>query len=287
MKEQEIIRTRDGEKIYANVHLPNTSNGSTVVIGSEVGMLQEFYFGLALTLTYAGYTVYTFDYRGIGKSKPETLKNYQANLHQWGTLDLDAVILHAKNARTQRSLIYIGHGISGQIVGLAPASEYISHLVLIGSHLSITNNREIIRRIKSILLVPFLCQLLGYFPGRHLGYCSDLPKGVAMDWLKWNRESSGLFSFFSDKNYRKMEIPLLAYSFADDYLAPKKTVDQLVDRFPNSTITRRHLNPKSLGIRRIGHNGFFIRQMLWPCLIEWMEKREKLWIKSLNVKYEM
>jgi predicted alpha/beta hydrolase len=35
-------------------------------------------------LTECGYFTLTYDYRGIGNSKPESLKGFQANLEDWG-----------------------------------------------------------------------------------------------------------------------------------------------------------------------------------------------------------
>ncbi|CAM3221072.1 hypothetical protein EMST110833_02030 [Empedobacter stercoris] len=49
------------------------------MISSAIGVKQSFYTKFAIYLANKGYLVFTYDYRGIGDSKPNNLKNFKAN----------------------------------------------------------------------------------------------------------------------------------------------------------------------------------------------------------------
>jgi hypothetical protein len=63
-------------------------------------------------------------------------------------------------------------------------------------------------------------------------------------------------------------------SFADDLdFGPKKGVDALVDYYPNAFIERLHVAPRDWGLQRIGHFGFFKRDMPakhWAAQADWL-----------------
>jgi predicted alpha/beta hydrolase len=48
----------------------------------------------------------------MGRSAPENLGGYSANMHQWAVQDINAVLLYVKQHYTGEEIIYIGtlHG---------------------------------------------------------------------------------------------------------------------------------------------------------------------------------
>jgi len=63
---------------------PQHSNTKSIVISSATGVLQKYYAKFATHFASLGFTVYTFDYSGIGDSKPEHVKYNSSNLNDWG-----------------------------------------------------------------------------------------------------------------------------------------------------------------------------------------------------------
>jgi predicted alpha/beta hydrolase len=281
MASQEEIRTKDGSKIGLTVYSPQSSIGKVMVIGATGAVLQSFYQSFAIFFEQQGFTVITFDYRGIGRSAPETLKKYNANMHQWAVQDIDAVILYAKNKYPQQEIIYVGHCVGGEIVGLAQASQYINKLVLVNSALSCKKFWSLKDRFKVTTMgvtVRFLSKWFGYFPGKKVGYHEDLPRGVMHEWINWCSNANGLFDKFPDNNYRKLQIPLLAFSFTDNWNSPVKAVSELLNRFTNACITWYHIKPSELNMKTIGHYGFFYPKMenvLWRKMLRWIFSEER------------
>ena len=52
---------------------------------SGTGIPQDVYRNYVIYLAEAGFTVVTFDYRGVAASAPNNLKGFQASLQDWGS----------------------------------------------------------------------------------------------------------------------------------------------------------------------------------------------------------
>ena len=275
------IRTKDGKKIGLTVYHPDNEKKKVMVVGATGGVRQEFYEPFAGFFQKQGFTVITFDYRGMGRSAPDELKGYAANMHQWAVQDIDAVILYAKNKFIQQELIYVGHCVGGEIVGLAQASQFINKLVLVNSALSCKKLWPLKERFKIVAIRPvvrLLNRVFGYFPGKRIGYAENVPKGVMHEWANWCSKQNGLFDAFPDNNYRKLRIPLLAISFSDNWNSPVKAVQELLNRFASASITWHHMRPADLNRKQVGHYGFFYPEMedsLWPLLLKWINSDER------------
>lgn len=277
MHQKIFIKTKDGLEIGARSYAPENRHGPVLIIAPSAKVSQNYYFEMSCYFQKEGYHVLTFDYRGVGDSAPVILRGFNAKLDQWAMQDTDAVIRHAKNHFPVSEIIFIGHGIGGEIVGLAPASQYIHRLVLVNSGLSCSR----LRQWKDKLWIGFMkifvrsaSWLFGYFPGQRLGVLNDLPKGVMDEWIHWCNNDNGLFDDFSDHNYRKLQIPLLAFSFSDDWRSQQNSVRALLGHFTAAHIKWYHVSPIMVGMKKVGHSGFFktsSKKIFWNCLLQWIK----------------
>lgn len=274
------IRASDGNMVKADYYPPVRNNGRVAILASGAGVSKDYYREFAYFLTEKGYPVFTFDYRGTGATTENEIRKSDASMHQWAVQDMDAVILYANTKFPRQEIIFIGHCIGGEMAGLARASQYISKIILISSALSCKKlwplkNRIRIFFLKKIIL--FLNKMYGFFPGKKIGFLGNLPKGVIKEWTDWCDKPNGLFDYFPDNNYRKLRVPLLAFSFSDDWQCPPKAVRELLNRFLEAEITWQHLKPADIGVKKIGHNGFFkqeLKKTLWAYMAHWINKEE-------------
>ncbi|MEP7374493.1 MAG: alpha/beta fold hydrolase [Chitinophagaceae bacterium] len=278
MKEKKKIRTKDGRTIGITCYLPETGNKGCIVLAPAAQFVQRNYEAFSNFFEQQGYIVITFDYRGVGESAPAQLKGFEAGLQQWAVHDADAVLRFARSNFQNQELIYIGHGIGGELVGLAQASQYINRLVLVSSSLSCKklwtwtgrlrlNVRKTVARLAS--------RWVGYFPGKRLGLFNDLPKGVAHEWANWCDNPNGLFDVFPENNYRKLQVPLLAVSFSNDWTTPEKAVKRLLSYFSSACITWHHINPQELGWKKRKQCCFFafaMQSKTWEMLRTWLNE---------------
>jgi predicted alpha/beta hydrolase len=250
---------------------------------------QKDYDSFSIFFQQLGYTVITFDYRGIGESAPAQLKGFNAGLQQWAVQDADAVIRFVKTSFQNQELIYIGHGIGGELIGLAQASQYIDRLVIVSSSLSckkLWNWKGRLRITFMKAIARLANKSVGYFPGKRLGFLGDLPGGVVHDWANWCDNPNGLFDVFPENNYRKLQVPLLAVSFSNDWMTPENGVKGLLSYFSSACITWHHIDPHKQGWNKRKQCCFFALSMkstTWEILKHWLIE-EPCYQQALTIK---
>ncbi|HAI79557.1 MAG TPA: alpha/beta hydrolase, partial [Chryseobacterium sp.] len=80
-----VLQTPDQFPISVKIFEPEIPNRKLLVINSATGVRQQVYFSFAKYLAAQGFTVITYDYRGIGESKPRKMKGFEASMRIWGT----------------------------------------------------------------------------------------------------------------------------------------------------------------------------------------------------------
>lgn len=255
-----------------------------VTLAPAMGAGQAFYHPFARFLASCGFAVLTFDYRGMGASTAEPARSSQATLYQWGRDDIAGVLAWLSKQRPKDRLLYVGHSVGIQLLGLTPAINQIQGLVAVTSPNGYWRLWPLGARIKLLLywyvVFPIAVGLLGYFPARRLGLGLDLPGGVARDWARWARSPGYVVDEHGQplrEYFQSFRGPILAYSFADDSRAPVNTVTALLKCFSNASVEHRHIHPAQIGVKAIGHVGFFreseaLRTTLWTETAEWLTK---------------
>ena len=272
------VPARDGIGLTVTRFAPATSNGRTVIINAAMGVPQRFFANFAQHLAASGLTTITWDYRGIGESAPKRLRGYAANVVTWAECDLAGVIDWVAMEHPKTRLLAIGQSLGGQIITLADNHHRIAALMLVSCPSGYWGHwpppAKYAMWSLATLGLPLGASLLGYFPARRLGLGENLPSGVAREWGRWMRHPRYIAG---EPTYRAkmaaLAIPIRAYSFTDDRYAPRKAIDALLATYSSARIEHRHLDPRTLGVERIGHHGFFRKRSggpLWDEAAEWL-----------------
>jgi predicted alpha/beta hydrolase len=275
------IPALDGFHLAATCYEPEAAGTDKVVlINSATAVRRRYYDAFARFLAGEGFTVLTYDYRGIGDSRPRSLVGFRAWMHQWAEDDqegvLDWIAGHLRPAR----LLVVGHSVGGQIVGLADNNSRINGMLGVAAQNGYWGNWPSPKRYWLALrwhTVPVVSRLFGYVPG-WLGVKEDLPDGVAREWAAWCRRPGFMFEDYEERRwgFESFEKPILAYSFEDDAYAPRRAVESLLETYRNARITHRHIVPQKLGTKAIGHFGFFrerFKETLWREAAGWLTEQ--------------
>ena len=251
---------------YAPVARPAGAAG-TVVLASATGVKRHYYDAFARHVAERGFRVVTFDYRGIGGSRPaatRSVREVRATMRDWGERDLEGVLSWTAERFRGDPLRLLGHSVGGQLLGLAPSAERVDRAAFVGSQSGYLGHYELpwrwAYRLVMHAVIPVAARTIGYFPSSRLGFGEDLPGGVAAQWAHWCRDPA---YFFADRDgvprdgYERLRMPLLAVGIADDTIAPRRAVDALVRVYANAAVERVHLRPADVGLSQIGHFGFF------------------------------
>lgn len=263
------ISATDGYGLGASVYGP-ASRGPVVVINGATGVRQRYYSRFAHWLAGQGATVVTYDYRGIGESRPHRLRGFKGRMSDWGRHDYAGVLAFVAREWAGRPLHLIGHSVGGQLLGHTAATRAAQRIVTVSSQFGTwmlwpTPHNLAYAGLWHVLL-PAVTRAWGYLPGQ-LGIGEDLPKEVALEWARWCRSRHYFFDHgVSPAGFAAVRAHLLAVSLDDDPYAPRASVDALHSYFTGARVDRRHVLPRDVGGRAIGHFGFFrseFRETLW------------------------
>jgi predicted alpha/beta hydrolase len=271
---------RDGYPLAGTIYEGPASDGPLVVVHSATGVPRKIYGPFARFLAARGATVATFDYRGIGNSRPDRLRGFPARMRDWAALDAAGVADALLAARPGRPLVGVGHSFGGQSFLIQPGAARYRRLLMIAAQagswtlLAPHERRRVYLTFKAV--GPALCAAFGFFPAKRLGLGEDIPAGVFMEWRRWCLSQR---YFFDDPsldllaNAGTISAPVLAVGLADDPWATPPAIDLLVSGLRNATVERRTIAPAEGGVEKIGHFGLFRaehQRTLWPGLTDWL-----------------
>lgn len=275
-KEVRNIVTGDGHTIAVQFLKPGGHARATVIIAPAMGVPQSWYEPLAKWLAGHGYRVVTFDYRGMGASRPDTLRGFPATVVDWARHDGRAVIEHVRSVAPDQPVIWLGHSVGGQILGFVPNHDAIDRIVTIaaGSGYWRDNAPALRRRVWLLWYVfgPLLTPVFGYFPGQRLNMVGDLPRGVIRQWRRWclHPDYAAGVEPGAREGFADIRSPIISLSFTDDELMSYQSIRSLHGLFTNAPCRIIRISPDMAGTHRIGHFGFFRS-----------EQRERLWTSHL------
>lgn len=264
-------RAADGYRL-ALTHYPGKGDDAVVIAGAT-GVKRAFYDAFARHLQSNGLTAVTVDYRGIGGSRPKTLRGFSATMRQWGELDLDAALRWTLREAEPDRLLVVGHSVGGQLLGHASSADEVAAAFLVGSqsgywrHWPATGQLGIFTLWH--LLIPTLSRPLGYFPSPWFGLGQELPTGVARQWAHWGRHPAYLLRDGDEvrARYERIRAPMLATSVGKDLFAPEPAVRALLEMYPNASRRLLKVGP-------VGHFEWFRRSGsadLWDQAVAWLE----------------
>jgi predicted alpha/beta hydrolase len=276
------ITAADGYRLYGTLHRPAGTACAVVLIHPATAVPERLYLPFAEYLAEQGFAALTYDYRGIGRSAPPSLRESKAKMRDWMELDVGAATDWARMQFPQLPLLAVGHSVGGHALGISDATHHLHAAVMVASHAGYYGNmgHSALERLRLRLMLSGVghisTALCGYLPARALRFGEDLPAGVFREWERW---CSMPHFFFDDPTLRALPrfadkcLPLLVLGFDDDSLATPQAITALVQHFSGCTLERRQFAPKMLGVKAIGHMGFFRRAMrpvLWPQVSAWL-----------------
>lgn len=262
---QLTINSQDGFPIAAHLFEPEAGNGKLVIINSATGVKQQIYFSFAKYLADAGFTVITYDYRGIGLSKPQKVRNLKADMRMWGTHDFKAVTTFAKSRFKDYQWYGIGHSVGALILGFNPDSMLFRKFIFVGTQDAYFRHLPLKIAAAAALgfgiVVPISNFFLGYFPANRFGLGESLPKGSAADWrtLILHRKSTYRLYEKADINLAShlKQSAFIIYAEDDPWVKMKGMESLMQNVYPNMKKTYREIRVSESAAGKIGHINFF------------------------------
>lgn len=275
-----ILTTEDQVSIIAHLFLPEKSNNKLLLINSATGVKQQVYFSFAHYFCEKGYTVITYDYRGIGLSKPAQMKGFKASMRIWGTKDYRSLTTYIKTHFMAYEKYCLGHSVGALILGMNKDSNLFKEFFFVGTQNAFVGNLKLKTRIEAYLgfgiAQPLATQLLGYFPAHWFGLGESLPKNCAYDWrtLILNRKSTNSLLEKVEDYSKDLTQKVFVITAEDDAWLTDRGVKSLLNTtYPNLMPTYRLVKTSESDKGEIGHINFFrsYNKNLWGIILNQLE----------------
>lgn len=287
------IAAQDGYRLQGSLWKHPTSDHTVrpvVVINPATSVRSRYYARFAAFLYSHGFNVVTYDYRGIGGSRPRTLRGFNASWMDWGTQDFEGVLRFVAEEFPGQPVQVVAHSVGGFLIGLAESNHLISRVFTMGAQFAHWQDYAQERRLSMLwkwhVVMPTLAAVFGYFPGKRLGWMEDTPRGVVHDWTARHPrfedayrtgpramtapERQGLVDRFA-----QIRGAILALSVTDDEFGTVPAIERLLGYFTRSEATHLRIAPAMLGLEAIGHFAFFnnrFEHSLWKIPLTWLQK---------------
>lgn len=260
-----------------------------VVINPATSVASRYYSRFARFLQCHGMDVLTYDYRGIGLSRPATLRGFEAGWLIWGERDFQAVLLWLQRHRPGQPVDVVGHSVGGLVTGLAPSAPCLRRICTVAAQVGYWADYAPQQRTRMYWkwqwAMPLLTAAFGYFPGQRLGWLEDTPKGVVHDWTQrlrryeksWDR--GGPHHHVNAKyalieRCTRVRAPMLAIGLEDDAFGTVQALERLLHYYHQSPRTHLRVSPSALGVAEVGHFAFFhdrFTHSLWQLALDWLQ----------------
>lgn len=272
------FKTADNYRLAATLFRPAGPVRNAVLVNSATAVPRKIYRGFASYLAERGCAVLTYDYRGTGDSRPESLAGFSASMADWAALDVTAAVAWMRS-QFPVPLRYVGHSFGGQALGLLPNNTEVSRALFVAAQAGYWGLMTPPEGYRVYALMNFigkpLTKLVGYAPGK-MGLGEDLPKDVYLQWTRWVMSRRYYYddpTLTALANYPKYRGAVRALSFSDDPWATPPAVEVLCSGFTSTKPEIVTITPASAGAMKIGHFGFFRpehRNSLWKDAADWL-----------------
>jgi predicted alpha/beta hydrolase len=274
---------RDGYQLNGRWFAADASRAALVINGAT-GFPQTFYYKFAQYCAERGYDTLVFDYRGMGESKRRALPEESATLSDWGRYDMPAALDLVAERSSASTRFALGHSIGGQFAGMLPNYSNVAAFVMIAA--SVGYWRWELAPFRYLALYfwqvhgPLTIATHGYVPSGFGWAGLPLPANVFREWRKWCMRPEHFAPDLQQRelpnHFAEIRAPMLWIGLEDDPIATRKTVSELLKFYPNAGIEQRWFAPTDIGVKRIGHEGFFSsrhRTALWQPVLDWLDAR--------------
>ena len=279
-----LFSARDGREL-AGLWLAAAHARAGLVVNGATGYRREFYLRFAHYCAQRGYGTLLYDYRGMGASAPPDLRTESARMSDWGMLDMPAALAWLAARAAPLPLFTLGHSVGGQLLGCMHNQALARAHVMIATSTGYWRRQRVPFRYLALLFWkvygPLALARHGYVPHGVLWAGQSLPPNVFLEWRSWclrpEHFASDLAGALHGSAFESVRAPILSWDFSDDPIATPAAVAALLERFyAHAQLEQRWSSPRELGVRRIGHRGFFAeahRGSLWRGVLDWLDAR--------------
>ncbi|GLQ51064.1 alpha/beta hydrolase family protein [Dyella flava] len=243
-----------------------------------MGVPAKHYLPLAEAFAAHGIALVLHEWRGIGSSDRRAGRRCDWGYRELLQADVPAGVEEARTRWPHAKLWLGGHSLGGQLSCLYASlhPDVFTGLVLIASGAPYW--RRFPRGasiLPAFLLASPLARLLGYLPGRRIGFGGNEARGVIADWSRSGRTgryaAKGMQADF-DQQLAALRLPVMALRLSNDWLVPSGSLEWLLGLMPEAPRQVGLVTSGQLAGQRADHFTWMkVPDSLAGQLAEWMD----------------
>jgi predicted alpha/beta hydrolase len=169
------------------LYCADSAAAHTLVVLPALGVTARKYEGLAQRLVAAGHNVLVADWPGQGESRPRPGWRFNYGYRQLVEEFLPKLLVLARRHFPQAAPVLLGHSLGGHIATLYAAANPDSPVPVVGvacGNIHYRNWQGMGRLLTPSVALLFgaIASLLGYLPGRRLGFGGQEARTLMRDW---------------------------------------------------------------------------------------------------------
>lgn len=248
------LSTDDGHRYNLIARIPSQPRVSLLWLPA-LGVAARHYIPLADALAAKGVAVFLQEMRGNGSSSLRPSREMDWGYRQILALDIPRSHAAAVEHCDAPERIIGGHSIGAQFaacyLGLHP--DAFDRLWLVASGSPYWRTFPAPRRYVlpfAYQFVPWIADRRDVFHGRRLGFAGDEARSLMRDWASVglsNRYAAAGMEMDLEAALSTVSARAHAVLFKDDWLAPRRSMQALLDKMPQATVTTQVLDRAALG----------------------------------------
>ncbi|MGI9263971.1 MAG: alpha/beta hydrolase family protein [Gammaproteobacteria bacterium] len=249
--DQVNIAAADGTSCIVTFFDRQTAENPPVILcAPALGVSARSYRTLAEHLAADGNIVITADHRGIGESSVRASRTTDFGYAETLSVDWPVLIDTIRSRHPLGPLLILGHSLGGQLGSLYAAihPDRISGLILVAScsvYYKGWGCPAGLAVLAGTQLAAFIAQLMGYFPGKKLGFGGNEARRLMRDWARNAR--SGRYDIENcPQDFENLlglfDGPVLSISIAGDTFAPPLACNNLTGKLKAAQLTKRRVH---------------------------------------------
>lgn len=239
----------DGAEVVVTAWVPDAPRATFLVLPA-MGVPARYYEPLGDELSARGYAVVTADWRGLGTS---SVRPGRAVDFGYARLVEDVVVIAAAvRARVPGPLHALGHSLGGQVGTLLAGAHpgVIDGLVVVAAGTPHWRRYPMgvgLRVLALTAIIAVVGPLLGYYPGRRVGFGGDEARQLMTEWSGVVR--TGRFTprgLDVEDRLPEARLDVLGVTVEGDWMAPPHALEHLLGKLASARVTRAHVTGAGL-----------------------------------------
>jgi predicted alpha/beta hydrolase len=278
MTDRLTLHMTDGASADLVLYRPIADERAVLLWVPALGVAARHYEPLALALAAHGVAVAVHEWRGIGSSNRRASRRSDWGYRELLTDDLPTSLRALRDAVPSVPLYVGGHSLGGQLATVlaSTTSLPLAGLALVGSGSPYWRNFKPWVGL-ALIAAPLLANLLGWLPGRRIGFGGNEARGVIGDWSRSGR--TGRYAGRGidvdlEAALRAQRAPVLALRLRDDWFGPEASLAFLLGKMPEAPRRSEVLGPDDLAGAPADHFAWMkVPAEVARRLAQWMHQR--------------